>query len=129
MGIFGTLFGGGYGFFSPDPVQTDTRQDASKKNKLFLPSKFKILTFEYLYDICFDMSKKDIEKNLVVTEEAINYLESKERDVGILWKVCAAFLGIFIPVSAFISFSSISNLLQVSENVLKIFFCLLILSL
>ncbi|MBD5470130.1 MAG: hypothetical protein HDR19_03165 [Lachnospiraceae bacterium] len=129
MGIFGTLFGGGYGFFSPDPIQIDPRQDASKKIKIFLPSKFRILTFEYLYDICFDMSNKEIEKNLVVTEEAINYLESKERDVGTLWKVCAAFLGIFIPVSAFISFSSISILLHVSENVLKIFFCLLILSL
>lgn len=123
MSIFTTLFGGGYNLFYSDPVQIDTKQE----NKIFLPSKNKILTFEYLYNICFNMNDKEIEKNLLVIEEAINYLESKERDVGTIWKICTAFLGIFIPVSAYVSFSSISNLLQISENILKIFFCLFIL--
>lgn len=130
MGIFRTLFGGGYESFPSNPIPAYFSPDENvKKFKLFLPSEFRILTFEYLYDICFEMNSREIEKNLVVTEEAINYLESKERDVGMIWKICAAFLGIFITLSAFISFSSISDVLEISENILKIFFCLFILML
>lgn len=126
FGLFGTLFGGGYNEFCSDPTIIN------KKNRLFSELKRKLdknkylLTFDYLYKMCSEKNILEIHKEIIEIDEKIKYLESKSKDIEPVWKICSTLLAIFIPISAFINFKTISSIMNIAEDKLKLLFCIIV---
>lgn len=115
-GIFTTLFGGGFTGLPSDPVRKKRKITISFQ----LPSAFNLSTYEELYKRCIGMNLNEIKKNIATTEEKLNYLEMKRKDVDIIWKICSTFLGVLLPISAYISFPLVAAITKISEEKLKL---------
>ena len=125
-----TLFGGGFMDFDINPIKAfNSEEDFKDTYETYLPKDKKILSYDYLYEKCVHMKTSEIERNLVCVNQAIKYFEEKHGDLSLTWKITAAFLGILIPISAFVGFPSVADMINISKNKLKLIFCIIVLAL